>query len=167
MTKEITIENFKAYLSAPDGDQQLPGLIIIHEVWGLNDHIKDVANRFAAQGYVVVAPDLLSQTGVLEKIDQSIMKQIHNPATRDEAQKKLRAAMAPIQSPEFGRETVVKLTQCVAFLSQQPTVSEKIAVVGFCFGGTYAYALAANQPNLAAIIPFYGHGPQEQELQKI
>src|SRR5581483_10290038 len=172
MNQEITIKStagdFAAFLAKPDGNGKYPGLVVIHEVWGLKDHIKDVAARYAAQGYFALAPDLLSHTGITEKVDQSILVEVRNPATRDEAQKKLRAAMAPIQAPEFGQQTVEKLKACVDYLLAQPECSGKVGVVGFCFGGTYAYALAVNENRLSAAVVFYGHAPANiQDIEKI
>lgn len=151
---------FPAYYTHPDAEGKYPALILIHEVWGLNDHIKDVANRFMREGYAVLAPDLLSHTGITEKIDQNIMKEAMDPETRDEAQKKMRAAMAPISSPEFGQETVERLKECMRFLKHNAHTNSKIAVLGFCFGGTYAYALATQTQDLNAAIAFYGHAPE-------
>ena len=61
MTEMITISDTPVYVSKPEGDIK-GGLIVIHEIWGLNDHTKDVADRYAAEGYLVYAPDLLSHT---------------------------------------------------------------------------------------------------------
>lgn len=95
------------------------------------------------------------------------MAEVANPSTRDEAQKKLRAAMSPIMSEEFGKETVERLKKCFSHLKQKYKV-ERIAVMGFCFGGTYSYSFAASEPALAAALPFYGHAPEkEEELAKI
>jgi carboxymethylenebutenolidase len=143
------------------------GVILIHEVWGLNENIRSLTDRLAAQGYLVLAPDIISQTGINEKIDQSILAEVANPATRDEAQKKMRAIMSPIRSEEIGRETVERLKICFNYLKQEYGL-ERIAVMGFCFGGTYSYSLAVDEPNLAAAVPFYGHAPEkEEELAKI
>jgi carboxymethylenebutenolidase len=115
----------------------------------------------------VLASDLISHTGITEKIDQSILAEVANPATRDEAQKKMRAIMSPIWSKEFARETVERLKRCFNYLKQEYNLP-KIAVMGFCFGGTYSYSLAVNEPDLAAAVPFYGHAPEkEEELAKI
>ncbi len=163
MNKTVTIpfaKNFPAYFAFPDDHLKYPGLILIHEVWGLNDHIKDVTDRFVKEGFIVLAPDLLSETGITEEIDQKILEEVRNPATRDEAQKKLRAAMAPILSPEFAKTTVDKLKACVDYLLENEKGNTKITVVGFCFGGTYSYALAAEDTRIKAAVPFYGHAPE-------
>ncbi len=143
------------------------GVILIHEVWGLNQNIRSLTDRLAAEGYLVLAPDLISHTGITEKMDQSILAEAANPATRDEAQKKMRAIMTPIRSEEFGSETVERLKICFTYLRQEYGL-KKIAVMGFCFGGTYSYSLAVNEPALAAALPFYGYAPEkEDELAKI
>ena len=147
-----------AYLAKPES--RAPGIILIHEVWGLTEHMMDVAGRLAKEGYCVVAPDLLSQTGIHKLVDQNIMKEVMNPATRDEAQKKLRAAMAPLQAPEFGGQTVDKLKTCFEYLKNMNFCTGNVAVMGFCFGGTYSYSLALAEPELAAAVVFYGHAPQ-------
>ncbi len=160
-------KTFSVIHLTPGGESKYPGLIVIHEVWGLTGHIKEVASRFSKRGYDVIAPDLLSDTGITEKIDQSIMKEVANPATRDEAQKKLREAMAPLQSPEFANETVTKLKQCIDYLLDDESCTGKVGVVGYCFGGTYAYALATADDRLKAAVPYYGHADNLAEIQNI
>jgi len=163
MEKEVSITyndlEFSGFYTAPEGGNH-PAILLIHEVWGMTDHIKDVARRFAKEGYVVLAPDLLSHTGITEKVDQTILAKVHSPETRAEAQKQLRAAMAPIQSPGFGKDTIGRLKACIDYLEKDDNVTERIAVVGFCFGGTYAYALATADNRPSAIVPFYGHAPE-------
>ena len=70
-------------------------------MWGLVDHIKNVADRFAAQGFAVIAPNLFHSLSIEEQVDQKLRDEMANPETRDEAQKKLRAIIAPIMAPEF------------------------------------------------------------------
>lgn len=156
MGTDITIGQTSAYLSAPTSGVH-PGLIVIHEVWGLSEHIKNVSDRFSAEGYVVVAPDLLSHTGITEKMSPELLSRAANPETRDEAQKELRANMAPLQSSEFAEDTITRLKQCFQWLVASKQTTGVVAVVGFCFGGTYSFSLAANEPNLACAIAFYGH----------
>lgn len=136
-----------------------PAIILIHEVWGLTDHIKSVADRFCEQGYEVVAPDLIANTDLAAVVKPELQKVIFDPKQRLTHQVEIRAMMAPLGSPEFARDTLDKLQAVFNYLENDPQVS-KIAVVGFCFGGTYSFGLAANQPSLAAAVPFYGHGEQ-------
>ncbi len=155
-----------AYLAAPDDKAKHAAIILIHEIWGLNDHIKDIANRFMQQGYIVLAPDLLSKSGVTEKISQDLLAKMQNPATRDDAQKQMREATAPVHSPEFGAETVGKLQAVFSYLYNHPRSNGQIAIVGFCFGGTYSFALACTGVGLKAAVPFYGRPPEPLEKIK-
>lgn len=163
----ITIANTNAYLAKP-ADTVKGGLIIVHEIWGLNDHIKDVAGRFAAEGYLSLAPDLLSGTAMEPFTDPGLYERIQNTSTRDEAQKEMGALLAPMHSPEFMQATVAKLEACFAWLADQPETNGRVAALGFCFGGTFTFALAVSEPRLSAAVPFYGNADQsEEELARI
>lgn len=156
-----------AYYTEPELGPKHPAIILIHEIWGLTDHMKDVANRFMQQGYAVLVPDLLADTNISEKVSAEVFEDFKNPAKRDEVQKEMRDVFAPVNSPEYAQETIAKLQACFTYLQQQENIGDNIAVVGFCFGGTYAYAFAAEQPQLKAAVPFYGHAPASEKIQMI
>ncbi len=151
-----------AYYVAPEGARG--AIVLIHEIWGLNEHTKDVARRLGEEGYAVLAPDVLEDTGITRMIDPSIFKEMADPATRNEAQKRMRDALAPMHAPGFAQRTLARLLACHAFLQDEEF--ERIAVMGFCFGGTYSFALAAHA-QLRAAIPFYGHPPSEEDLARV
>lgn len=146
---------FQAYMISRDEDTE--AVILIEEIWGMNDHIRDVTERIALLGYTVLAPELLGETGILGKISPAIFKEMADPATRDEAQKKMREATAPAYSPDFGEKAIAKLQSCYNYLKSKNI--NKIAVMGFCFGGSYSYAFATHNPELKACIAFYGQPP--------
>lgn len=147
--------------------EKAPTVIIIHEIWGLNDQIKSVADRFANElGYLALAPDLMKGE-MLETIDPSLLSDMHDPAKRDEAQKKMREATAPVNTPEFGQRTVKKLKACFEFLKNHESSNDIVGVLGFCFGGTYAFALAGVEAELKFAIPFYGHPPTDDVVPNI
>lgn len=159
-------QTLNCYLAQPTGEAK-GGLILIHEVWGLVDHIKSVADRFAAEGYLVLAPDLLSETDIAANAG-SLRLDLFDPEKRSQAQPKMRALTAPIQSPEFAQKTIAKLKNCFDYLYNQPATRHNVAVCGFCFGGSYSYSLAVNESRLKAAVPFYGHASNEvSELKKI
>ena len=164
MKTNINIEGIPAYHSCPDTEGNHPGLIVIHEIWGLNDHMRDVADRFAREGYSVIAPNLFHGLSFDGKIDNSLLNQMHDPETRDEAQKKMREVLAPIQAPEFAGETLAKLEQCVKYLVEDSHTTGDIGVLGFCFGGTYSFALAALDQRIRVSVPFYGHPLKEEKI---
>jgi carboxymethylenebutenolidase len=145
-------ESFEVSFAVPDDEIEHPAVILIHEIWGLNEHTKDVATRLSKEGYVVLAPDLLAGTGIEEKIDPSILQDLKDPEKKDEAQKKMREATAPIHSPEFGEKTLAKLETCFELLHNHRRSTGKIAIVGFCFGGTYAYSFATRRKSWISLI---------------
>jgi len=155
-------KTFDAYHAYPDHGGKHPGLILIEEIWGVNGHIKNMADRFAKEGFSVLAPELLPE-GILEMLTPQIQKDLFDPEKRNEVQPKLRAAMAPIMVPEFAEEAVGKLKECVSYLLADHGVNGSVSVLGFCFGGTYSYALAASDSRVKCAVPFYGHAPQPYE----
>ncbi len=120
------------YLATPAAASG-PGVIVIQEWWGINNHIKDVCDRFAAQGFLALAPDLYNGRVVAEP---------------DEAAK----AMMALQIPEASKQ----MSGAVQALVRR-SGREGVGVVGFCMGGGLAYVLAADQPEFVkAVVPFYG-----------
>lgn len=166
MKKELTIAHTPAYHSYPDDGKKYPGLIVIEEIWGLNPHIKSVADRFASEGYSVLSPELLPQ-GILDILTPQVQKDLFDPAKRNEVQPKLREAMAPIMQPGYAKETVEKLKACVDYLLADNHVDGDVAVLGFCFGGSYSFHLAAHDKRIKAAVPFYGQAPSEEEIPNI
>lgn len=160
--------DFSAYVVEPTGETR-GALIVIHEVWGLVDHIKDIANRFAAEGYLVLAPDLLSAIGIEGQVGLELFTLRNHPdeKVRTEAQPRLRDAFASLGTVGFPAWAVGALTASVDYLEQQPGVDGRIAVTGFCFGGSYSFALAAADPRVKAAIPFYGSPNAVQDVATI
>ena len=138
---------FPAYLVSHDKTDS--AVILIEEIWGLNDHIKDVSERVAGLGYTVLAPELLEDSGVLEKISPEIFMEMRNPETRDEAQN------------QFDQRRVSTELQAAFDLLKSRQIN-KIGIMGFCFGGTYSYAFTAANPELKACIAFYGQPPLDK-----
>ena len=125
------------YLSEPKNGGG-PGVVVIQEWWGLVDHIKDVCDRFAAEGFVALAPDLY-----------------HGKTTKspDEAGK----LMMAMRIDEAERV----LGAAVDYLSTlDSTTSEKIGAVGFCMGGALALYTATKNPKVGACVVFYGGHPK-------
>jgi carboxymethylenebutenolidase len=148
-------------------DEKRPAIILIHEVWGLNDHIKSIADRLCQAGYMVLVPDLIADTAMEEVLDPSLQKVLFDEKEKLKHQTEIRQMWTPLKSPEFAKETIAKLQTCFDYLLSQDNIG-KIGVVGFCFGGTYAFNLAINQPELAAAVPFYGHfDHDDNELSRI
>jgi len=159
---------FSAYVAHPQGEAK-GALVLIHEVWGLVDHITGIADRFAAEGYLVIAPDLMSSIGIEAQVGlelNAIMKST-DEKVRSEGQPRLRAAFAGMNAPEFGAWSLAALGECVTYLEQQPGIEGRIAVTGFCFGGSYSFALAAADSRIRAAVPFYGAPPEIATVSRI
>lgn len=143
--EDVTFQSVVAmsgYLARPSADGTYPGVIVIHENRGLTDHIKDVARRLASAGFVALAPDLVSRSGSTTALTDP-------------------AKIAGQLSGAKPEELVADLSAAVAFLITQPGLkSEKVGVVGFCFGGGYTLQLAAANPNISAAVCYYGVTPQ-------
>lgn len=153
-----------AYRAEPAGELR-GALIVIHEIWGLVDHIKNVADRFAAEGYLVIAPDILSHGGVTPEVGEQLAHLMHGTEEeRAKAQPLLREKMAPVNAPEYAAWAVESLKKVVDYLEAQPDVEGRIGVLGFCFGGTYSFALAAADRRIRGAVPFYGMPPETSDL---
>lgn len=157
---------FDAYRAREDRNAKMPGLIVIQEIWGLTDHIKDVAERFSKQGFSVVAPDLLGDSGVLEQIDAETRLDIFIPEKRLAAQAKMREVTQPVRAPEFAQVAIPRLKSAIDLLLEDDMVNGNIGVVGYCFGGTYAFQIAIADSRIKACVPYYGQPPQPLENVK-
>ncbi|HEV2400742.1 MAG TPA: dienelactone hydrolase family protein [Candidatus Sulfotelmatobacter sp.] len=137
-------ETVQGVLYTPSGKGPFPGLIVIHEWWGLNDWVKDQASKLADQGYVALAIDLY-RGKVATTPDEA--HQIMRGVPEDRAKRDLHAAFE--------------------FLSSQSDVKKnRIGAVGWCMGGGYALDVALQEPTLSADVINYGHLATDTEALK-
>jgi carboxymethylenebutenolidase len=142
---EVNGQTAQGYMIGPGNGEKHPGLIVIQEWWGLNDHIKDIAGRFAESGYVVLAPDLYD-----------------GKATKDPEQ-----AGQYMQNLNQSRALQI-LNAAVEFLGKQQNVkADSIGVTGFCMGGTFALLLASYNKSIKVSAPFYGDVPPDDVLKNL
>lgn len=149
----------EAYLAIPQKAQHIKGAVIVaHEIWGLTEQIKRVADRIAALGYYVLAPDLYSGKQANRRLSTELQKAMFdkNDRVRYEAQPKLRTLIAPTQTPQFTTLALSRLESCFEYMYNQPLVHQKVMMVGFGLGGNYAFGLAMREPRLRGVAPFYG-----------
>jgi carboxymethylenebutenolidase len=125
------------FLARPKGDATYPAVIVIHEIWGLVDHIKDVAKRLALEGYVALAVDLF-EGKIVSKLEEG---------------RKFRE--------QFSEDKVLEdLNGAFDYLRSLPYVNPKrIGSVGFCMGGGLSLLFACRNKELAAAVVFYGRNP--------
>ena len=134
------------YLARPDDAATHPGVIVIQEWWGLDGHIRDIAERFAREGFVALAPDLYH--GAIATEPDEARKLVMN-MNREQAVKDLLGAVKHLQSIDA-------------------VAPKKVGCIGFCMGGSLTLALAAAEPDVAAGAPFYaGMQPGKDQIAQI
>ena len=137
----------RGYFARPAAaGERLPGMLVVHENRGLNPHIEDIARRLALDNFVAFAPDALAPLGGY-------------PGNEDAARELFRKLDQAKTREDF--------VAAAAFLEARPDCTGRIGVVGFCYGGGIANALAARLPGLGAAVPFYGRQPDAEDAAKV
>jgi carboxymethylenebutenolidase len=128
----------RGYLATPQsGSGPFPAVIMIHEWWGLNRDIARLADALAAEGYVVLAPDAFR--GSVAQDAQGAMQQVRTTP---------------------GEQIAADMDAALDFLRSHELVdADRVASMGFCFGGTQSMYMGTRNPELAAVVTFYGSGP--------
>jgi carboxymethylenebutenolidase len=131
-----------AYVDRPEHDTNT-AVILIQEWWGINQHIRDIASRYADEGYNCVAPDLYR--GRLAQDAEEASALMHGLAIED--------------GMEMIRKTIDAARDTFAF--------DQFVITGYCMGGTFALRAACEIPELKAAAPFYGDIPEERVLKNL
>jgi carboxymethylenebutenolidase len=135
-----------AHFAKPKGNAKLPGVVVIQEIYGLVPHIKEVARRFALEGYIAVAPDALSPFG-------------GTPVNPDERR--------PLMQKLDVQENLSNYLAAVKYLKTHPNSTGKVGVTGFCWGGGITNQVAVSSPDVQAAAPFYGRQADAVDVPKI
>ncbi len=142
----------KTWVVYPERADKAPVVIVIQEIFGLTDWIRAVADRLAADGFIALAPDLLSGKGPGGGGTSAF-------ASRDDVIGAVRA-LAP-------EEVRARLDAARAYAIKLPASSGRSATIGFCWGGATSFAYAAHQPALDAAVVYYGTSPAAEALASI
>ena len=134
----------EAWVVYPERADAAPVVLVIHEIYGLSDWIRAVADQLAAEGYIAIAPDLLSGKGPGGAGTASFGSQAVGPAIRD------------LDRGEINR----RLRALGAYGMALPSAAKKVGAVGYCWGGTSSWLLAVDWPDLDAAVVYYGSSPQ-------
>jgi carboxymethylenebutenolidase len=140
----------KSYIVYPERSDKAPVVIVIHEIFGESDWVRSVADQLAADGFIAIAPDLLSGpggAGTDSFPDRDAVTRAVRGLKNDDVRKMLNAT----------REYGMKL----------PAASGKTACVGFCWGGGTSFRYATEQPDLNAAVVYYGTSPDAAALEKV
>ncbi|MEK7685840.1 MAG: dienelactone hydrolase family protein [Verrucomicrobiota bacterium] len=138
----------QSFLAFPEVKDKATAVVVIHEIFGLTDWVRGVADQLAEAGYVAITPDLLSGTapngGGTSELGSG------------DAVRKAISSLPPDQ-------ITADLNAVVEYVSKLPACNGKVVVAGFCWGGSQTFRLATNNKSIKAAFPFYGSGPDKEE----
>ncbi len=136
----ISVGDFKmpAYRAAPIGKTNLPVVLVVSEIFGVHEHIADVARRFARQGYLAIAPELFVRQG--------------DAGSYGEVGK----LIAEVVNQARDAQVMADLDACVAWAKAQGGDTSRLGITGFCWGGRIVWMYAAHNPALTAGVAWYG-----------
>jgi carboxymethylenebutenolidase len=137
----------KGYAAEAAGGAPRPAVIVVQEWWGLDDHIKDLVRRFAAEGYFAVAPNLYSRQGYKVTNDANVAGE-------------LMGGLAPADG-------IDDLHSTIDWIKEQSAAGGSIGITGFCMGGSYATLLPCVSTDIKAAAPFYGEIPSDDILRNL
>lgn len=140
------------FVAYPERKDKAPVVLVIHEIYGLTDWIRSVADRLAAEGFIAIAPDMLTGRGPggggTEKF-----------ASRDDVVRAVRE-LTPAQ-------VSAALDAASGYGRSLPASTGKLATIGFCWGGTQSFSHATVRPELSAAVVYYGTSPDQSALAAI
>jgi carboxymethylenebutenolidase len=138
LTLTVNGQAVPVYLAQPEGQSNLPVLLVVSEIFGVHEHIADVARRFAKQGYMALAPDLFVRHG--------------EPAKAASVAELIRDIIS--KTPDT--EVIADLDACAAWARYHGGDIGRLAITGFCWGGRITWLYAAHNPNVKAGVAWYG-----------
>ncbi len=136
----IPVGDFKmpAYRAAPEGKRNLPVVLVVSEIFGVHEHIADVARRFAKQGYMAIAPELFVRQGDVKSITEI---------------SRITSEIIP-KVPDA--QVMGDLDACVAWAKGQGGDATRLGITGFCWGGRIVWLYCAHNPGVQAGVAWYG-----------
>jgi len=144
-------DSVRAWVVYPERSEPAPVVLVVHEIFGLTTWIRAVADQLAAEGFVAVAPDLLSGREIPEGED--------GDPERDAAVEAIRA----LDPDEVHR----RLTHTAEWAMALPAATERYGIVGYCWGGSVSFAHATRVPELGASVVYYGSSPEAPALEEV
>jgi carboxymethylenebutenolidase len=137
-------DSLRAWVVYPERSTQAPVVVVIHEIFGLTSWVRGVADQLAADGFIAIAPDLLSGT----PLPMSPDSMASDPSGLD-------SARAIISALDYGR-VIRRIEATAAYGTKLPAALDRWGVIGFCWGGSMVLTTAAYVPSLGAGVSFYG-----------
>jgi len=144
-------DSVRAWVVYPERRDRAPVVVVVHEIFGLTGWVRGVADQLAADGFIAIAPDLLSGKGVPNRID--------GDPVRDSAT----AAIRTLDPAAVQR----RIDATARYAMALPAALPRYGIVGFCWGGGVAFAHAAHAPGLGAAVVYYGVSPPREALANV
>src|SRR5262249_26827084 len=142
-----------SFIVFPEVKDKATSVVVIHEIFGLTDWVRSVADQLAEAGYIAIAPDLLSGMGA----KGGGSEELGGP----DGARRVIGNLPPDQ-------ITADLNAAAQYVGQLPAANGKVTVAGFCWGGSQTFRFATNNKSLKAAFVFYGTGPdQESAIAKI
>ncbi|MDB6125100.1 MAG: Dienelactone hydrolase [Pedosphaera sp.] len=138
----------ESFITYPEVKEKATAVVVIHEIFGLSDWVRDVTDQLAEAGYIAIAPDLLS--GMAPKGGGTA--ELGGP----DGARKVIGSLPPDQ-------ITADLNAVVDYVSKLPACNGKVIVIGFCWGGGQSFRFATNNKDIKAALVFYGTGPEKAE----
>jgi carboxymethylenebutenolidase len=145
-------DSIRVWVVYPERSDKAGVVMVIHEIYGLSDWIRGVADQLAAQGFIAVAPDLISGLGPGGGGTESV-------ASRDDVVQLVRGL-----TPDLTR---ARLDAVRRWATRLPAANGKLATIGFCWGGSRSFEYAAAEPPIQGAVAYYGATPDSATLQRV
>jgi carboxymethylenebutenolidase len=143
----------QSFLAFPEVKDKATAVVVIHEIFGLTDWVRGVADQLAEAGYIAIAPDLLSGTAPNGGGTSEL--------GGDDGVRKAISSLSPDQ-------VTADLNAIVEYVAKLPACNGKVVVAGFCWGGSQSFRFATNNKDIKAALVFYGTSPtEEKDLTRI
>ena len=143
MVKTGAADSVRAWLVYPERRENAPVVVVIHEIFGLSNWIRAVADQLAADGFIAIAPDLLT------------MKNLPNTASGEPNPDSARAAIRTLDFVSYQRA----INETAKYAMSLPAATKKYGVVAYCWGGTAVFAHGLMYPEASAVVSYYGTTP--------
>jgi len=144
-------DKIDAYVVYPERADNAPVVVVIHEIYGLSEWARAVADELAAEGFIAIAPDMLSGKGPNGSGSTSLDSQ---------------GAVSLMRTLQGG-EVTRRVNMAVQYATSLPSATQRFGVIGFCWGGSTVFNYAAAREDLGAAVVYYGSSPDAQALRRV
>ena len=151
MVKTGPSDSVRAWLVYPESKSKAPVVVVVHEIYGLSNWVRSVADQLAADGFIAIAPDLLTS------------KNVPNTANGEPNPDSAVAKIRTIQPADYQRQ----IRSVAEYAMGLPAATRKYGVVGYCWGGGAVFAHAVAYPDVNAIVSYYGTTPPPADYARV